>query len=118
MSTTKASVPETSSLAPIAPWREHDQDSHGHVVQFYSEDRSLIETLGHFIGSALEAGDAVIVVATEAHRQGLAEELKTRGLDVSSAIEQGRYVPWMRWRQWRRLCWVAGRMKQDSLSTS
>src|SRR5580693_2105366 len=92
MSTTKASVPETSSLAPIAPWREHDQDSHGHVVQFYSEDRSLIETLGHFIGSALEAGDAAIVVATEAHRHGLAEKLKARGIDVSSAIEQGRYV--------------------------
>ena len=52
-----------------------------------------IETLGHFIGSALEAGDAAIVVATEAHRQGLAEELKARGVDVSSAIEQGRYVP-------------------------
>jgi hypothetical protein len=75
MSTTKGSVLDTASLAPLAPWREHDHDSHGHVVQFYSEDRSLIETLGHFIGSALEAGDAAIVVATEAHRQGLAEEL-------------------------------------------
>jgi len=92
MSTTKASVPERSALAPIAPWREHDQDLHGHVVQFYSEDRSLIATLGHFIGSALEAGDAAIVVATEAHRHGLAEELKARGIDVSSATEQGRYV--------------------------
>jgi signal transduction histidine kinase len=93
MSITKASMLDTSSLAPAAPWREHDHDSHGHVVQFYSEDRSLIETLGHFIGSALEAGDAAIVVATEAHRQGLAEELKARGVDVSSAVEQGRYVP-------------------------
>jgi signal transduction histidine kinase len=92
MSTTKGSVLDTSSLAPVAPWREHDHDSHGHVVQFYSEDRSLIETLGRFIGSALQAGDAAIVVATEAHRHGLAEELKARGIDVSSAIEQGRYV--------------------------
>jgi hypothetical protein len=93
MSITKASMLDTSSLAPVAPRREHDLDSHSHVVQFYSEDRSLIETLGHFIGSALEAGDAAIVVATEAHRQGLTEELKARGIDVSSAIEQGRYVP-------------------------
>src|ERR1700683_4454583 len=93
MSITKASMLNTSSLAPVAPWREHDHDSHGHVVQFYSEDRSLMETLGHFIGSALEAGDAAIVVATEAHRQGLADELKARGVDVASAIEQGRYVP-------------------------
>src|ERR1700723_3520595 len=93
MSITKASMLDTSSLAPVASRREHDHDSHSHVVQFYSEDRSLIETLGHFIGSALEAGDAAIVVATEAHRQGLTEELKARGIDVSSAIEQGRYVP-------------------------
>jgi signal transduction histidine kinase len=92
MSTTKGSELDTSSRAPLAPWRADDHDSHGHVVQFYSEDRSLIETLGQFIGSALEAGDAAIVVATEAHRHGLAEELKARGIDAPSAIEQGRYV--------------------------
>jgi hypothetical protein len=68
MSTTKVSRMEGSSIAPVAPWGEHDRDSHGHVVQFYSEDRSLLETLARFIGSALEAGDAAIVVATEAHR--------------------------------------------------
>jgi signal transduction histidine kinase len=93
MSTTKISTMEGSSFAPEAPWGEHSRDSHGHVVQFYSEDRSLIETLGRFIGSALEAGDAAIVVATKAHRDGLTQQLESRGLDVASAIEEGRYVP-------------------------
>ncbi len=93
MSATKTPVFDPSSLAPIAPWREHDHDSHGHVVQFYSEDLSLLETLGRFIGSALEAGDAAIVIATEEHREGLAQQLKSRGLNIASAVEQGRYIP-------------------------
>ncbi|HXN71763.1 MAG TPA: ATP-binding protein [Candidatus Acidoferrales bacterium] len=92
MSTTKVPRIEGASCAPDAPWREHDNDSHGHVVQFYSEDRSLVETLGRFIGAALGAGDAAIVVATKAHRDGLAEQLESRGLNVASAIEEGRYI--------------------------
>jgi signal transduction histidine kinase len=92
MSTTKVPMPEASSFAPVAPWSEHDHDSHGHVVQFYSEDRSLIETLGRFIGSALEAGDAAIVVATKPHRDGLTQQLESRGLNVASAVEEGRFV--------------------------
>ncbi len=92
MSTTKASIPDTSSLAPVTRWQEHDHVSHGHVVQFYSEDQSLLETLGRFIGSALEAGDAAIIVATKAHRDGLCQQLESRGLDVASVIENGRYI--------------------------
>ena len=91
MSTTKVST-VGSSFAPIARWGEHSRDSRGHVVQFYSEDQSLVETLGRFIGSALEAGDAAIVVATKAHRDGLTQQLESGGLDVEGAIEEGRYV--------------------------
>jgi len=142
MSTTKISTMEGSSFAPAAPWGEHSRDSHGHVVQFYSEDKSLIETLGRFIGSALEAGDAAIVVATKTHRDGLAQQLESRGLNVASAIEEGRYVPldaaetmaaimvdgWpdeSRFanhiggpqRLWLRSWWTAGRTNRDSLTT-
>ena len=92
MSSTKASMMD-ASFAPVAPWLEQDDDSHGHVVQFYSEDQSLVETLGRFIGTALEAGDAAIMVASKAHREGVARRLETRGLDVASAMEEERYVP-------------------------
>ncbi|MGB8540022.1 MAG: ATP-binding protein [Candidatus Acidiferrales bacterium] len=93
MSTLKVPVSGSSFSAPAAPWGEHDHNSHGHVVQFYSEDRSLIQTLGSFIGTALESGDAAMVVATQSHRDALAEELKARGLNVANAKEAGRYVP-------------------------
>jgi PAS domain S-box-containing protein len=65
---------------------------HRHSVQFYSDDNFLIEALSRFIGSALGAGDAAIVIATEEHRTELARRLSDRGLDVPTAVEQGRYV--------------------------
>src|SRR5258707_635649 len=49
--------------------------------------------LSRFIGTALVAGEAAVVFATQAHRDGLARRLKTRGFDTESAIQQGRYVP-------------------------
>jgi KaiC/GvpD/RAD55 family RecA-like ATPase len=38
------------------------------------------------------AGNAVIVIATELHRKSLFQRLQEHGVDVASAIEQGRYV--------------------------
>lgn len=63
-----------------------------HVVQFYSEDSFLLDELGLFIGSALEAGDAAVVIATAVHRASLAERLSARGLDAKRAAEEGRYI--------------------------
>jgi hypothetical protein len=45
-----------------------------------------------FAGAALEAGNAVIVVATESHRDSLLLQLQAHDLDVGAAIEQGRYI--------------------------
>jgi signal transduction histidine kinase len=67
-------------------------DSHIHTVQFYADDPFLLNELSRFIGSALGAGDAGIVIATQAHRDDLAGQLKARGLDIERAAAQGRYV--------------------------
>ena len=45
-----------------------------------------------FVGSALEAGSAVIVVATESHRESLLPRLQTYGVDMAAAVEQRRYL--------------------------
>lgn len=63
-----------------------------HAVQFYEHDSALIEALGQHIGTALEFGDTVIVFATKAHRDGLAEELRLRKIDVSAAIKDGLFI--------------------------
>ncbi|HXE04885.1 MAG TPA: MEDS domain-containing protein, partial [Bryobacteraceae bacterium] len=83
-------TPVTAPLAPPAQW--HDHDSHGHVVQFYTGDAALLGAISRFIGTALGAGDAAVVIATRAHRDGLFQQLKERGFDVSGAVRQGRLI--------------------------
>ena len=71
---------------------DSDLHRHTHSVQFYSDDTFLVDVLSRFMGAAVGAGDAAIVIAAQAHRESLAERLAARGLDVSRAVEQGRYV--------------------------
>lgn len=63
-----------------------------HEAGFYDDDRCFIYDGTQFIGSALKAGNAAIVVATESHRQGLLQSLSEHGLDVSAGLTQGRYI--------------------------
>jgi signal transduction histidine kinase len=77
-------------LPPIGP--SGGVGHRAHTVQFYGEDAFLLDELSRFIGAALGAGDAAVVIATGAHRDGLAQRLKASGLDANRAAEEGRYV--------------------------
>src|SRR5580658_2040662 len=90
MSTMEVPGPLGTSLAPPANFGDHDHRAH--VAQFYADDTFLLESLSRYIGIALGAGDAAIVIATREHRDGLARILKSRGLDVTAALKTGRYV--------------------------
>jgi PAS domain S-box-containing protein len=63
-----------------------------HVVYFYQESDALLDSLSDFIGSALGAGNAAIIIATKVHLDGLQQRLKACGLDTQRASRQGRYV--------------------------
>ena len=62
-----------------------------HEVLFYSDD-TFSERLCSFIAVALKAGDAAIVVVTGSHREALAMRLKTQGVNVDAATQQGTYI--------------------------
>lgn len=64
----------------------------GHSVQFYQNDSFLIEGLSRFIGSAILAGDAALVIATKAHREALEERLTHSGLNLAVPGGQGRLL--------------------------
>ena len=68
------------------------ETAHNHEVGFYSDQRTLLENVTQFIGTALDVGNAAIVVATESHRDSLLSRLEVRGLDIGAAIKQGRLV--------------------------
>jgi DNA-binding NarL/FixJ family response regulator len=64
-----------------------------HEVQFYRDDEAFLDGFTRFISGALEAGAAVIVVATESHRRSLHERLEMLGLNMESAIKKGVFIP-------------------------
>jgi signal transduction histidine kinase/ActR/RegA family two-component response regulator len=78
------------NFAPPADWSEMSDTEH--FVQFYEADGFLLNSLSGFIGAAINSGDAAVVVATKAHRDGLDELLRVNGLDVTNAVACGRYV--------------------------
>jgi PAS domain S-box-containing protein len=75
---------------PRTDWSEMSESEH--FVQFYETDLFLLNSLGGFISAGLQAGDACIVVATKAHRDGLDARLQAYGLDASDATARGQYI--------------------------
>jgi len=63
-----------------------------HEVQFYSDDAVFLESFAQFIAAALKAGNPAIVIATKSHLDALLQRLKTEGVDVDTAIENGNLV--------------------------
>lgn len=63
-----------------------------HVVQFYQDDKFLVDSISSFVGSALATGDATVLIATAAHREGVEQVLRERGLEIGQAARQGRFV--------------------------
>jgi excisionase family DNA binding protein len=76
--------------APRADWR--DGGAHDHFVQLYEVDASLLDAVAEFVGAALRAGDAGVVIATQAHQEGIAERLGAEGIDLDDAAAAGRFV--------------------------
>lgn len=63
---------------------------HSHVVQFYETEAFLYDAVGRFLAAGLRAGDRIVVIAAEAHREGFARRLD--GLDFAEAVDSGRLV--------------------------
>ncbi|MGQ0570980.1 MAG: MEDS domain-containing protein, partial [Armatimonadota bacterium] len=64
-----------------------------HLVQIYEEDGVFLDSLVGYVGGGLRADDAVVVIATPAHRDGLERRLAADGLDLAAARAQDRYIP-------------------------
>jgi hypothetical protein len=54
-----------------------------HVVQFYEDERFLIDEIGRDIAAALDAGEGAIVIATQPHRDALHQYLRDMGKDIA-----------------------------------
>lgn len=74
------------------PDDDTSQDVSRHELQIYPNDASFLEGFATFIAGGLNTGNAVIVIATETHRQGLFQKLQTEGFDLDAVIRSGSYT--------------------------
>jgi DNA-binding NarL/FixJ family response regulator len=63
-----------------------------HEVQFYSDDRALVDGLLIYLTDSLRAGNRTIVIATEAHRRAINHRLWAQSLDWPTVTEEGLYI--------------------------
>lgn len=63
-----------------------------HLVQIYQNDESLIDALEGFTAKGLSAGDAVIIIATPAHRASLQLRLEDQGFNIAAAAATDQYI--------------------------
>jgi len=70
----------------------NDPTPYHHDIVFCPDDATIVDSLTRFIATALNAGNAAIVWATEAHRESLRQRLDTQGVDVAAATQQGRFL--------------------------
>ena len=75
---------------PIESLRATDISPHSHVVQFYTLDSALINSLSGFVRTSLKAGDSVVLIATAAHRRDLKSRLQQSGANLKHVIASGR----------------------------
>jgi len=76
--------------APITQW--NDIQNGQHIAQFYESDTFLLNSLKGFVSEGLRAGEAVIVVATKAHRDRLESSLAECGIDLTAVAATGQYI--------------------------
>ena len=69
-------------------------NAHRHEVVFCSGDGVLLDALAPFIATAINTGDAAIVLVNQSHRTSLFQRLKTLGVDVDTATQRGTFVQW------------------------
>lgn len=84
-----SSSPSTSAGANESPLTKHKPE---HIVQFYQDDQFLIDAVSGFVGSALAAGDAAVLIATGPHRKGVEQVLAKRGMEIAQATREGRFI--------------------------
>ena len=82
-----------SNIAPT-PWdRAVETPVPGeHVVQMYRDPALLVDVVARYCQRGFVAGEAVIVIATHAHRAAFARRLTTLGTDVPACVRRGQYV--------------------------
>jgi signal transduction histidine kinase len=65
---------------------------HGHSVQFYEDDRYLVDTVVDFFAAGLVEGQRAVALVTRAHRDAIVTGLHEKGFDVERTRTNGQLL--------------------------
>jgi signal transduction histidine kinase len=68
----------------------HSDCAPNHHVQFYESDDFFSNTAARFLAEGLPRGQALLVVVTEQHRDGITDQLRSIGVNVGDAVHSGQ----------------------------
>lgn len=74
------------------PLRESALSSASHILEFFDDEAVLFDSVARFLGEGIEAGESVLAIMTEAHRQPILERLGKMNIGVSRLIAANRLV--------------------------
>jgi anti-sigma regulatory factor (Ser/Thr protein kinase) len=72
--------------------QEISVDTGDHVVQFYERDSDLVQTVGAYLVAAVRAGEAAVVIATEAHRRAFEAYVEAAAGDLAAVRRDARFT--------------------------
>jgi hypothetical protein len=64
-----------------------------HVLQIYEDNDVFMEMLAGFVGSGINAGDSVIIIATPVHITSLEKRLNAHGINIEALVKADCYIP-------------------------
>jgi hypothetical protein len=63
-----------------------------HFVQFFDVDEDLIDAVSRFVHEGIEADWTCVVLATSSHRERIATQLQSMGLNPAALAAEYRYI--------------------------
>jgi hypothetical protein len=80
-----------STIRVLSPWRDWlvEPLSRDHMVQFYSDDRSLTAGLATYLGAGLGKGESAVLIATPEHAEAVRGRLAEDGFETSDLERWG-----------------------------
>jgi PAS domain S-box-containing protein len=78
------------SLTPTLDWG--DIGATEHFVQFYEDDKYLVQSVATYVERALVADEGAIIIATKEHRRRISRMLKRRGIDLKACSARGQII--------------------------
>jgi anti-sigma regulatory factor (Ser/Thr protein kinase) len=82
----------SSANMGVTPATEGLAVANEHAVHFYEHEHELAVAVASYVGAAIAAGDAALVIATQAHRRLFVAELEARAIDTARACREGFLV--------------------------